>query len=287
MDWWSRLKVRERAAVVALGAAVLFGVYSKAFREPMSKSVLTYQTQIKKSEAQLNDLKTKAPQDEELKEKIQSLKDETDKMTAQIDSLEENVPSTFGLTQLVGEFTRLANDVKLESVKQRVVKEQNYSRVFLEVKFYSNYANAIHYLASLETLSPFLKLEEMEMLEPKGKSVELGGAPVRLLMSCLLSDKEEGLPLKAADVAPPPASRDILSSSERPQTELEDTRFKLQGISFNLKNPTAIINDDVYAVGAEIGGLTVKKILPDSVVLSDGSQDHVLNLTTKTTEKKK
>lgn len=286
MDW-SRLKYREKAIFVGLAAFLVFGIYSKAIREPMSRAITASKTQIKKARAQLSDLKTKEPQDEQLKAKTAALEAEAKKMDEQINTLEMSIPSRFSLDKLVGEFTRLANEVRLESIKQRVVKDQEYSRVFLEVRFFSGYASAIRYLSSVESISPFLKLEEMEILEPpKGKILELGGSPVRLLMSCLLSDHPGGVALKASTPATPVMKRDILSSAAKPQTELEESKYKLQGISFNAKNPTAIINDDVYAIGADLDGFKVKKISPNSVTLSDGSQEHVLNVQTQTTEKK-
>ena len=154
------------------------------------------------------------------------------------------------------------------------------------MKFYSAYQDAVKYLASLESLSPFLKVEEMEILEPKGKSVELGGSPVRLLVSCLLSDNPEGGALKATSPSVS-VKRDILSSTSRPLQMLQESKFDLEGITFDPKNPTAIINGDVYAVGSDLEGYTVKEIRRDSVVLFDGINDHLIDLKTRETGKKK
>ena len=204
-----------------------------------------------------------------------------------MDELEKKIPSRFNMAQLVGEFTRLAKEVKLDSVKQRIVKDQGYSRIILEVKFYASYLDAVRYLASVESISQFLKVEEMEILEPKGKTIDLGGSPVRLSVSCLLSDNPEGGSLKAS-AAPPeaPGQRDILVSNARPADALEDAKFTLEGITLDPKNPTAIINGDVFQIGATMGGFTVKKILSDGVVLSDGVQDHLLGLKSDETESK-
>ena len=218
---------------------------------------------------------------------MQSLSSEEKSLSQELSVLETKIPSRFNMAQMVGEFTRLAKEVKLESVKQRVVKDQGYSRIFLEVKFYATYLDAIRYLASVETVSPFLKVEEMEILEPKGKTIELGGSPVRLLVSCLLSDSPEGGMLKASDVSGLSISRDILASTSRPTQLLEESKFALEGITFDSKNPTAIINGEVYQVSGEIGGYKIKKILPDTVVLSDGVEDHLLSLRPKPVELKK
>ena len=275
---WSKLNPREKIVIASLAAFLLLGVYTKAVHEPVSKMVKGYDQQIKKSKAQLTDLKTKMPQDEEVAEKITKLQADGKKLSGELQSLEQRIPSRFQLAQLVGEFTRLANEVKLDSVSQRIVKDQGYSRIFLEVKFFASYMDAIQYLSAIESISPFLRVEEMEILEPKGKNVEMGGSPVRLLVSCLLSESTEGGQLKASSTQDSAVKRDILASSSRPTALLEESKFTLEGITFDPKNPSAIINGDVYTVGSQISGYKVKKILQGSVLLSDGVEDHLLNL---------
>lgn len=277
---WSQLKSREKKAVILLAVAVSFGLYMKFVNEPVSKKVDGYKSQVERSEAQLRDLETKQPQDTELAIKIKGIIQEESKLSEEIEGLEKMVPSRLYTSQLVGELTRLAKEVKMESIKQKIAKEQAYSRIFLEVKFYSTYLDAVKYLASIESISPFLRVEEMEILEPAGKTVELGGAPVRLVVSCLLTDSASTPSLKASDVPVISMKRDILTSSSKQAQALSDAKFTLEGITFDLRNPTAIINGDVYQVNSELGGYKVKKILADSVVLNDGVEDHLLNLKT-------
>lgn len=271
------LKNREKAAVVAVAGLLFLGVYAKAVHQPAAGQIATYKTQIKRSKAQLQDLKTKTPQDVALAQRTKALKEEKLELSERISSLEKKIPSRESLSQLVGEFTRLANEVKLESVKQKIMKEQGYEKVVLEVKFYSSYVDAVRYVASLESISPFLKVEEMEILEPKGKNLELGGSPVRLLLSCLLSDTPADEPLKAAE-ASSLKLRDILTSSGQPSILMQSAKFNLKGITYNATRPSAIINNDVYVVGDKISGFTVKEISADTVTLREGSRDHLLTL---------
>lgn len=283
-----KLKGQEKTAFIALAGILVFGLYWRVVHEPMSKRVMSYKTQIRKSQAQLKDLMSKQPQDKEIAEKIQGLEEEDGRLSGQIELLEKKIPSQFNSVQLVGEFTRLAKEIKLDSVKQRIAKEQGYSRIFLEVKFYSTYLNAIKYIAAIESISPFLRVEEMEILEPKGKTIELGGSPVRFLVSCLLSDNPDGGVLKAdPDQRDFPEQRDILASNARPAEILAESKFILEGITFDPKNSSAIINGDVFQVNSEVGGYKVKKILSDSVVLSDGIEDHWLSLKGTQAELKK
>ncbi len=277
---WSKLKPREKLLVVAIGAVVLGVLYMRMVYAPVQQKITTYQSQIKKAQKQLNELKAKTPQDVQVSGNVSQLQEETARLASEMSSIEKDMPSKFQLSQLVGELTRLSSEVKLDSVKQKIVKDQSFSRVFMEIKFYSNFTDTIKYMAAIESISPFIRVDEMEILEPKGKSVELGGAPIRLLVSCLLADTADGVVLKAKQeqVDMTEKFRDVMASSARPTAELEASKFALEGITFYPRNPTAIINGDVYQQNSEISGYKVKKILSDSVVLSDGVQDHLLSL---------
>lgn len=286
---WARLKPRERTAVLLLGAAAFFAMYMKLVEQPVSRKVAVYKSQIRHSEIQLKDLETKKPQDAQLSSKIQDLENEEMMLSQEFAELEKQMPSQFNTSQLVGELTRLAKEVKLESIKQRLVKDRSYLRVFLDIKFYSTTLDAIKYVAAVESISPFIRVEELEVLEPVGKTVELGGAPVNLTVSCLLTDSAPVSVLKAGPSQDIQLKRDMLSSSSKPASELTDEKFALEGVTFDPKNPSAIVNGEVYLLGSEVGPYKVKKILSDSVILTDGVEDHVLSLKTveKETEKKK
>lgn len=261
-----------------MAAAALFGLYMKWVDQPISKRVTYYKSQIQRSEAQLRDLQTKTPQDVEIAKKIEGLQEREAELSEKLSDLEKQVPSRLYTSQLVARVTELAGQVKLESIKQNVLKEQTNSRMILEVKFYSTFLDAVQYVAAVESISPFLRVDEFELLEPAGKSVELGGAPVRIVISCLLSDSENKSVLSSGEVPDVGVKRDILSSSMKPTEMMSDDKFVLEGVTYDPRNPSAIINGDVFQVNSEIGGFKVKKILADSVVLTDGVQDHLLSL---------
>jgi len=262
-----------------LAAAAVFGLYMRFIERPTARIIDGYKAQIRNSQMQLKDLETKKPQDMQVSGNIGDLEASQKKLSDDIAKYEEQMPSQFNTSQLVGQITNLAKEVKLESVKQRIAKEQAYLRIFLEIKFYSTYPDAIRFMAAVEAISPFMHVEEFEILEPPtGKAVDLGGAPVRMTVSCLLGDGSPDKLLKSETVPTLDLKRDILASSSKPTEELSDTKFMLEGITFDSRNPTAIVNGDVYATGSKLGPYTVKKILSDSVVLSDGVNDHILSL---------
>ncbi len=275
---WNKLKPRERTALLLFGSCVFFGLYMRFIERPVSQRVSVIKSQIKNSEMQLKDLESKVPQDTLVSSKIQSAQDEIERLSQEIGALEEKIPSQFNTSQLVGAVTDLAKEVKLESVKQRIAKEQVYSRIYLEIKFYSTYRDAVQYVAAVEAISPFMRVEELEILEPVGKAVELGGAPVNLVVSCLLGETLPHSRLEPAEAPTIELKRDLLTSSSKPMENLDDKKFVLEGITYDTRNPTAIVNGDVYQTGSELGPYKVKRILTDAVVLTDGIEDHTLSL---------
>ena len=262
--------------ITALG----YSAYARFVSAPILKKIGSYQAQIKKSESQLRELSGSQKPIDELEGRLNALKEENKDLEVKAKVMEKSLPSRGSVSQLIAEFTRLALNVKLESVKQTIVKEEGFARLFLEVKFNGTYAEAIKYVAAVESISGFLRIEEMEISEPKGKVAELGGTPMRVVVSCLLGEEEDGgQVLKAKNAATAaPLTRDILASRAKPTTELRDTEYRIEGITYDPRNPTAIINGDVYQVGSDIGDYKVKAILQDGVVLTDGSEDHLVKV---------
>lgn len=264
--------------MLVFAAAIALGAYAKIVHEPFSKKVAFYQGRMSKARLQLEDLQSKMPALGPRKEKISALRTECDRLVEKMRDVEKKLPSKNDTSKLIGEFTRLAKQAKLLSIRQKVVTKDGYDRLFIEVKLNAAYAAAINYVAQLESITPFLHVEEMDINEAQGKSVEEGGAPVRIVVSTFLGDVAGDRTLKADDAASVQTKRDILVSKAGPTATLSEKDFKLEGITYNEESPTAIINGEVYKINSEIKGLKVKQILPSGVVLTDGVQEHILSL---------
>ena len=76
----------------------------------------------------------------------------------------------------------------------------------------------------------------------------------------------------------PEVKRDILASTAKPMASLNEKDFRLEGITFTEDTPTVIINGEVFRVDSEVKGYRVKKIMPGSVILTDGMEDQLLTL---------
>ncbi len=262
-------------AVVALAAVA----YTKIVHEPFDKKVKSYKAKIGRFESQVTELKTRFPVLEEQRKKIQALEEEHGKLIDAIKEVEKKLPPKKEASQLVGEFTRLAREAKLLSIRQKTIVKDGYNKIFIEIKLAAPYPAAIAYISRLESISPFLRVEEADINESKGKTFEEGGAPVRVVISSILGEATLEQALRADDSArTPEVKRDILESTAKPVSVLNEKDFKLEGVTFTEHSPTAIINGEVFRVGSEVKGYTVKQILPGSVVMSDGGGDHLLTL---------
>ena len=276
-----KLKPREKLILVLLGAVIVFSVYMKFVNQIFAKTITSYKTRIKRAELKLNEIQLKSTPVEKQKEKIKSLNTECDRLVEEISELEKMLPSKREASQLIGEFTRLAKEAKLVSIRQKIVTDpKGYDQIFIEVKLNASYPNAIQYIMQIESISPFLRVEEIDISEAaKTRSLEEGSTPVRFVVSSLLGDKSIHQELKANELAKPVVvKRDILASSAKPIKILDEKEYRLEGVTYNASSPTAIINGEVFRIDSEINGMKVKQILPDAVVLTDGRDDHLLKM---------
>lgn len=276
---FDKLKPREKLVLMVLVAVVFFSFYMKVMNKMFAKTVDSYKAKIKRAELKLNEIKLKSTPVEKQKEKILSLGVECDRLLAEITELEKTLPSKREASQLIGEFTRLAKEAKLVSIRQKLVEQKGYNQIFIEVKLNASYPDAIGYITQIESISPFLRVEEIDISEAKSKSTEAGGTPVRFVVSSLLGDKSIHQELKAKKLeAPVTVKRDILASSDKPIKQLDEKEYRLEGVTYNASSPTAIINGEVFRIDSEINGMKVKQILPDKVILTDGRDDHLLKM---------
>jgi hypothetical protein len=65
---------------------------------------------------------------------------------------------------------------------------------------------------------------------------------------------------------------------EVPPVKEEPAPLLLQGISWDEKNPIAVLNGQVVGIGDSLGGHTVKDIQRDKILLNDGNKDMELHL---------
>ncbi|MBL7069460.1 MAG: type 4a pilus biogenesis protein PilO [Candidatus Omnitrophica bacterium] len=278
LERYKKLKQRERMLVIVFTAVIAGTLYFHFLYKPLSRVIATYKFQTKKLALRLNELEKKTPQAEAREREIEDLRAENGTMLKRITEIEKKLPSKRNTTQLIGEFTRLAENLKLISIRQKLDTGDEYSRIMIELKFNGLYGDIVGYINSLETISLFLSIDEMEISQP-GKKSKVPGMPTRLVVSSLLGDMPFAEELRAKEQKEAlPIVRDIFVSKSKPVVLPDKTDLKLEGITYNAESPTAIINNKVVRLGAKVGDLEIRKICPDAVILTDGLQDHILSV---------
>ncbi|MFH1846796.1 MAG: type 4a pilus biogenesis protein PilO [Candidatus Omnitrophota bacterium] len=275
---YKKLKKREKLAIVLLVVSLCVGLYYNILYRPMERKIRSYDLQANKTENKLSDIKKRHPELYKKQAKVKELREKCDDLKNEINRLESMVPSKQATSFLIAELTRLTGGMRLDSIRQKVDEGTEYSRIFVELKFDASYGEVVNYLKKVETISPFLKIEELEIIEPRKRKKANEGTTAKLVMASLLGNQPFSEGLKAKDVKAVQI-RDIFASTARPvmvEAEIE-IDLKLEGITYAAV-PTGIINGEVVKEGDKVSGLTVKKILPEAIVLGDGIEEYVLKV---------
>ncbi|MFH1503862.1 MAG: type 4a pilus biogenesis protein PilO [Candidatus Omnitrophota bacterium] len=275
---FGKLKTREKILVVGLTMVVGFGLYIQLIHKPFSKKVTRYQFQIKKFESRIKDLKANFPQIKKQEQDIESLKLQSEELLKEIGRIEKSLPAQKNVSQLLGEFAHSAKDIKLISIRQKLELGEEYSRIFIELKFDGSYKESISYIKEIESISPFLIIEELNISQLKGKKTKKEPCG-RMVVSTLLGKVSFVEQFKAKEAESTiQINRDIFVSEARPVSTISKIELKLEGITYGSKGSTAIINGGVMKVGSEIGNYKVKQILSDTVLLASGAEEYVLSI---------
>ena len=276
---WKRLSGRERMVVMLLGITLSSVLYFRVIHKPFGKSTQSYKQKIQRAETKLKELKLDRMPLEEKQVKLDVLKVENSKLVREIKSLEKELPMKKSTSQLIGELTRLAEEAKLVSISQKNVKQDGYDKIFIDVKLSASYPAVVNYIMRIESISPFIRIEELDIREVRGNPLSDREAPVRIVVSSLMGDEPVEQMLKAKETGEAAVKRDILLQKDKPAEKLDENEYKLEGITYNPVQPTAIINGEVYRVDSQVKNYKIKEILPNSVILTDGGSDFILNIT--------
>lgn len=272
---FKKISPRERILLVAFITVMALGFYFQSIYKPLSRQIAVFKVQVEKSKSRLNELKAKFPQIEKQKQAMRSLKAESQNLFSQIDKIEKNIPPKNTVSQLLSELIGRAKGLKLVSVRQKVEEDKERSRIFIELKFNASYKEVINYIRKIESISPFLVIEELDISPAKTKE----DTPVKVILSSLLGEVTTAGAIRTeTDKVGIEIKRDIFISKAKPVSALKDIDLKLEGITYNPTNPTAIVNNEVIKANSTIGRFTVKEIRPNEIILTDGIEEHILSI---------
>ncbi|MFC1631606.1 type 4a pilus biogenesis protein PilO [Candidatus Omnitrophota bacterium] len=277
---FKKLKKRERLLLIGLSFTLAASLYFLILYRPLSRKITRLKAQTRKSQLRLDEIKTTYPQIEQQQQAIGSLEAECQVLADKIFELEQVLPEKNRTVKLLATLTSKAGDLKFESIRQRVDYGQEYSRIFIELKFNASYKETANFIRSIESISPFLTIEELEIAEPAKGARKTGGILTRLVVASLLGETPAQEAIKTEEEHEIiELSRDIFVSEARPVSQIQVVDLRLDGITYNSRMPTAIINGEVTKEGSQVANLEVKEINPENVILTDGREDHILAIT--------
>lgn len=269
-----KLKPRERR-VAAVFAAVLLGAgyFSLVFR-PVTSAIEEHRRSIAKSRKRLDELLRQYPEPVETGEKINEIESGLEKLKREVLAMEQNLPDQQALNDFLNELISRAKSWQLVSAKQKVDIKHGAPRFYLEVRFLGTFEDMINYIARIETISPFLAVESVNISESRGKE-DSQGTVVSVTVSTLIGDRP-GFQAKASDPEKKiTLARDIFRYRPRPGADAQ-IALKVQGITFFGDRSTAVINGSVVRIGEEINSFRVKDITPQEVTVFDGEREFIL-----------
>ena len=278
--YYTKLKKREKIMVAAVIAVISVSAYTQIFYKPLAESIERDIFKIEKLNTRLAKVNLGRTETSDEAERVAKLNTECSALLKEIDLLEKKLPSKQGMSGLIGEIVDLAKQekIKIKSMRQKIQTGKEYSMFFVEIRFDAPFHEAVRYIKRLETISPFLKIEEFEINNPIKETDKKKGL-ARLVLSSLLGDIPFSEKLKAKDIEGLPEKfRDIFVSKAQPFKSERKIGLKLEGITYNSEVPTGILSGEVIKEGSEIKGFKVIKILPSEVLLSDGDQNYTLSL---------
>lgn len=279
---FNRLEKRQRTMVLALAATIVFSFYYNAIYKNQSGALRRARAELENVNNSMIKLKSQIPDIDAEKEALNSAKKRLDFLKSQLSSLEAQLPRYGRVPQLLAQLVAEAAGYSIDfvSLKPKTTQEKkDYSQLAIEMKFNAAYPDFVNYLNHLESMSQFLKAGDIMIEEIKDGF--RGQLSVTLNFTTLLGEAEFVKEEEELQKPVPPLTVErspFLSKFRADRGAEKKDELRLSGIIAGGREPTAIINDEVYRVGDYIGNKRVKQILPNMVVLTDGRQSVVLTL---------
>jgi len=262
------------AALVIVVAGVMS--YNVLLKPNISK-IAALQKQVREADARLSGLSGSSTQGTQLSQELDDLTKNINSVKDRTKDAETKLLGESDVPRLVNELIRCAQGLSINfaSVAQKTEQDKSgLSRQFVTVKFDAGYAQMLNYLRKVESVSGFVRINEVNIIQSKEAGQQTVSAAITL--SILLSNNPEahGEINSCGAVSGPGSavSRDPMGSSVKIEKPAKMPKFKIIGITFSdtAAQSTAIINDNVVKQGEKIEGYTVQEIRRDAVLM-DGA----------------
>ncbi len=275
------LKKNQRILVLLLLAAILFNVYYNLIYKNQSQALRSAKSEQSVVNNSLARLKSQMPDMNKEKDRLALSKRTFNTLRERLRTLESELPTQESVPQLLGELVRQAAGYSIDfiSIRPKTGKgRQEYSELVIEMKLSSSYTDLANYLNRLESISRFIRADNIVMENMKDGF--RSNVDSTIALSTLLGEpgigKKEVVSVPAEPLA---IERNPFASIFRPILEAgKKEEYSLSGIITTGAQPTAIINNEVYRIGDRVDSRAIIKILPGMVVLSDGRDNKILYL---------
>lgn len=284
---FKKLNARDRRLVICFGIVVLFSLYFGVSFKPNLDKTSNLKKQNLAAKKRLELLVAQFPNPEETKEQVRGYYDNLETIKSRTKEIEGQLLGISSVPKLVKELITNAQGKKIDfqSVKQKIEEAKDgYSRLDVEVEFDSQYKDMLGYLATIERLSPFVKIDGIDVAQSKSDPANLVTTSLKLTaiispvsqLQGELSAQAEQAGVKKIELKRSP----LTPSIEIGKAKKKKMGIKLIGITFrkNGASSSAIINNTVVKEGDEFEGVRVEKISPDSVTINDGSESENLTV---------
>lgn len=276
----------QKRLFIALGIVLLCVLYFNLFLKPNIIKFSSLKKQQSEAAGQLKALSAGIPDIEKIKKGLISLREDIAGLKNNSRETESKLLNNLDAARLLSELMKCAQGLKIDfiSVKQKIEEDKGgYSRFFAELKFAAPYEQALRYIARAEGISPFAKVEEIDLGRPKaaGKEQVAVTLTIGALLSSASGTQGQVNPCGTGEpVIKLSSARDPFAPSIKLEQVSKKITLKLAGITYRgLKGAsTAIINDTVLKVGDKVEGCTVEKITNDSVTVDNGTSIDTLTV---------
>lgn len=287
VNWYKKLNSGERRLFFIFTFILLSTFYYTLFLKPALDEVNNIQKQEEANKNQLEVLKSQYPNAAQTKKEIEAMKNNQAALKKKIAGIESKLIGVSQEQQLLTELIKRAQEIPLdlESVKEDIKEDKDgFARAYIDLKFASNFKKVVTYLKKIESISPFLKIEKMELEQSKKEPLSVIEASVSLSAILSLNSVNPSafsLIDKAKEAIP--GNLDLQPSPFTPKVILEkarDKNYKVTGITYrkDAGGSTAIINGKIVRKGDKLDEAKVENILPASVIIDNGTEKETLQL---------
>lgn len=241
--------------------------------------------QRQENQNQLGMLKSQYPNTIKAEQEIDLIKQNLANLKFKISEIESRLIGVSQEQQLLTEVIKHAQELSLdlESVKEDIKEENDgFARLYIDLEFISSYKIAVLYIRKIESISPFVRIEKMGLVQSKNEP--LASVEVSIVLSAMLSYESNNkgqLALSLKESKPgivdfkysPFTPRFIMKKAKRGNLKVTGITYRKDGAG-----STAIINGIIVKIGGQIEGVKIEQILPNYIIVDNGVEKETLAL---------